>query len=450
MGSISQAWAVGSSGFENASLSARSIGQSNAVVARPTNPDTVVFNPAGIPELEGVQITGGVAGVNTHTWFKSSTSTGGSEKNTPQLALVPNFYMTVNPGDKLPGEALDNRLGFGVGVNSPFGLKNRYDSTGVMGRYTGFRNYLEMIAVTMAGGVKLTDNVSVGGGAVNYVAYKYQQIANFPNSNILAAVVPGNTFADGQARSELSGNGWGWTFGALVKPAEKHRVGFYYRSRATVGVEGTFKIENLNPLLASPLLGNIFPTSPSFETTVKSDVNLPSSMTLGYAYVPSEKWAIEVDVAFTRWSVFADQDAEFGFSNVVTRGLGVTPRDYNDTWSFYIGGHYQLTDKIDLLAGALYYEAASPKGHVDNVLVDADRLAASIGIRYKVTENLDVDMAYLGMYHFKRDIANGQVFAKTGLNIDGKYQSYTNDFMMNITYRFDAIPFIKDNSTVKS
>ena len=50
-----QAWAVGSAGYENASYSARTLSQANAVVARPQDPSTVMFNPAGIGELEGVQ-----------------------------------------------------------------------------------------------------------------------------------------------------------------------------------------------------------------------------------------------------------------------------------------------------------------------------------------------------------------------------------------------------------
>src|SRR3989304_112442 len=126
---IQRAWAVGSSGFENASYSARSIAQANAVVARPDEPDAVVFNPAGLPDLKGIQLSGSCAGINTFTFF-TSKATGDHEQNVPQLVLVPAAYLTVNPG-----KLLGNRFGFGVGVTSPFGLSNKYDSIGNLAQY---------------------------------------------------------------------------------------------------------------------------------------------------------------------------------------------------------------------------------------------------------------------------------------------------------------------------
>ena len=53
-------YAVGSSGFENASYSAKNLGQANATVARAQDPSTALSNPAGLLDLQGVQTSVGL------------------------------------------------------------------------------------------------------------------------------------------------------------------------------------------------------------------------------------------------------------------------------------------------------------------------------------------------------------------------------------------------------
>ncbi len=425
------AWALGSSGFENASYSAESIAQGNAVVARPDDPDAVVFNPAGLPDLKGVQFSGSLAGINTFTFF-TSKATGDHEKNVPQLVLFPTLYVTANPG-----KLLDDRVGIGVGMTSPFGLANRYPSIGNIAQYVGYHNSLRMVALTIAGGVKIFDKLSVGAGAVDYITYKYDQIFNFPNSFLLSGVIPGNTFPDGLARTDTDGYGWGWILSALAKPTKKHRLGFYYRSRATVDVDGNLKIENINPLL-----GGTFPTTPNFQTGVHSEIPLPSNLTFAYAYVPSDKWAIEFDLGYTRWSVFKDQDFAFDQPNAILLALGRIPKDFNDSWSFNLGGHYQFNKKLDLMGGAFFYTAAEPKDHFTAVIPDANRLGGTFGFRYNITEKASLDLAYAAIYYLRRQISNPTVQNNTGLSIDGRYTSFLQEFMVTFTYRFD-LPFLE-------
>ena len=116
----SNAFAVGSAGVENAAFSAKSLGQANAVVARPEEPATIMFNPAGLVELEGIQFSGGIQNIDWHGFHESSL-TGDKTQSDPRLLILPSFAMSVNPG-----KAFDNRLAFGVAVNSPFGGFNSW------------------------------------------------------------------------------------------------------------------------------------------------------------------------------------------------------------------------------------------------------------------------------------------------------------------------------------
>jgi len=102
------AFAVGSSGFENASFSAKSLAQGNAVVARPQDPSTISFNPAGLMELPGIETNLGLQMYNFRVFHRNQV-TGDHNQNNGKLLLIPTLYLTANPG-----ELLDNRLAFGL------------------------------------------------------------------------------------------------------------------------------------------------------------------------------------------------------------------------------------------------------------------------------------------------------------------------------------------------
>ena len=414
-------FAVGSAGFENASYSARSLGQANAVVARPQDPDTVVFNPAGIPDLKGVQVSGNLEGIATETWFTPAADANhDTEKSANQLILIPTGYVTANLGERF-----DHRVGIGAGFNFPFGVSNRYPAQSTMARYAGYKNSIKLGALTLATGTKLTDKISVGGAAVYYRIFQYDQIFNYPNTAVLG-VGP-----DGQVNTYQHGDAWGWTASALLKPAEHHNIGVYYRSHANIETNGRATITGL-------FLGNLqgFDTFPTWESGIHSDVQLPSNITVGYAYIPSEKWSAEVDLGWTGWSVFADQDVSVDRPNAVTQSLGRTPRNYHNTLSLNAGGHYKIGQKLDWLGGMWVYSAASPKENFDAVLPDSNRYAVSTGFTYPITKKLDfTTIGFLNLFE-KRSIENRESLAKNKVRIDGDYVSFIYAFMTGFTYKF--------------
>jgi long-chain fatty acid transport protein len=348
--------------------------------------------------------------------------TGDHNQNNNKLLVIPALSVSANPG-----KLLNDRLAFGLAVNAPFGLTTSFPSIG-MGRYTGWKNYLKMVGTTMAGAVKLHEKLSVGAGATNYWAYKYGQYLNYPNANILG--IPGTP--DGRAWIDSNGYGWGWNFGILAKPHPKHRFGFSFRSKADVNVHGQVKIDDLVLGLAQG-----YDTAPHFVSGAHSQLHLPQNFTWGYAYVPSNKWAVEFDFALTGWSIFKDQDYEFDRNNATLRALGTIPRDYSDTFSFNMGGHYQANKKTDLQAGFFFYEAAAPKNHFDNFLPDANRFGWTWGTSYQITDWLRLDAAYLFILYATRHISNPQIPAKGGENIDGRYTSILHGAFLSFNCEFD-------------
>jgi len=426
-------FAVGSSGFENASYSAKTLAQANAVIARPQDPSTILANPAGIGELKGIQLMGGFQALDFRV-FHANRVTGDHNQSNAKIIPLPSFYLTLNPG-----KTLDDRLSFGVAVNSPFGLSSSFPVES-MAKYTGVTNKLKMLATTIAGSLKLTDQISVGGGATNYYIYKYGQTFNYPNAAILSA--PGT--ADGKAETDTNGYGWGWNFGTIIKPSPKHRLALSYRSKAVVQVHGRVVIEGL---VAGAAQG--YDTFPNFESGAHSDIPLPANLTLGYAYEPSSKWSSELDMGLTFWNTFKDQDFRFDRPNVTINALGRIPRDYNMTWNFHWGTDYRIRENLDLLGGFFFYQAASPKNHVDNFLPDANRYGWTFGTSYKLGERASIDFTYIFILLASRRISNPVVLGKTGTSIDGRYTSIIHGPMISFIYRFD-FPFEKNFSTKES
>lgn len=419
-------FAVGSAGFENASYSARSLGQSNAVVARSEEPSTTAFNPAGLPDLKGVQVDLNLEGLDVITSAKSSVTHDREWDKNPFL-LIPTGFITMNPG-----EVFCDRLGLGVGWTYPFGTSNRYESQTMMARYAGYDNQVKISALTLAGGIKLHEMINVGAAAVNYMVSQYDQTFNYPNSYVLRSL--GLSLPDGQINTYQHGNAWGWTLGTLIKPVKHHQVGVYYRSHANVPTHGRAKVDGL-------IMGQTqgFDTTPYFETGIKSDIQLPSNLTVGYAFIPSEKWAVEVDGGWTGWSVFADQDLSFDRGNAVTQSLGRIPRNFHNTLSLNIGGHYKVTKKLDLLAGTHMYSDASPTENFDCVIPDSNRFGGTVGFTYSITKRLNFSTTGIAVLFQERSINNEEVLNKTGQSIDGVYSSAVLGFMSGFTYKFGHI-----------
>src|SRR5215469_9813820 len=84
-----------------------------AFAATADNASAIYYNPAGIAQLDGMNVRAGVYGVYLDPTF-SPTAGGATYHNQDKLAAVPTFFFTMTPDD--------SRLSFGLGVYSPFGL----------------------------------------------------------------------------------------------------------------------------------------------------------------------------------------------------------------------------------------------------------------------------------------------------------------------------------------
>ncbi|HOW59143.1 MAG TPA: outer membrane protein transport protein [Candidatus Omnitrophota bacterium] len=418
------AFAVGGGGFENASFSAKQLSLGGAATASPDEPAAISYNPAGIADLPGVQFQGDANFIGIWT-FKNNDATG-STRSSGTLSMVPTAYFTVNPG-----KIFCDRLALGVGMDSPFGLMNKYNSSDPAAHYTGWRNYLKMYTIKPTIAYKITDKISLGGGPMWYRIYDFGGIQGYPNSLIGGAGTP-----DGQIRLNTSGNRWGWQMGTLVKLTPKHRLGYYFRSPVVVKTSGLAKVEN------SAYYGG----NNHYETGVHTKVALPMNMTWAYAFQPTPKTHYEADFTWSHWKThkriyFVTDPTKSALDNAILENIRMADKDWRDSYGIQLGASHKLTKKLTLRGGSFFYWTPVPKDHYIPAVPDANHLAISLGLGYDITKNLTADAAYYNAFYFTRNINNsiGENAALVNSSVDGHYYSYMQSFTFSLTLHWDDL-----------
>jgi|GEM_PF-590657 len=441
----SQSFAVGSGGFENAVFSAKQMGQGASVTAVADEPATISYNPAGINDLPGIQYQGSANFINLWTSIESKNTTGGSTQSSATTAIIPTSYLTMNPGKKW---GFNDRVAFGLGTDSPFGLANKYDSNHTATQYTGYKNWLKMYSVKPVVSFRLADWLSIGAGPVWYRVFNFGQIVKYPNVGLSPAV--GATTPDGQVRANLSGNAWGWHMGILAKPADKHKFGFYFRSPALIRLKGLAKGENI----ADSLGGT--GTNGRFETGVHTKLHLPMNMTWGYEYKATKKTSVSTDFGFTRWSVFDNLNVPVdpingtslgglsGFHDTLLNSLFNTPgpgggadKDYHNSFTWGWGVSHKATDKLTLRGGNYYYTTPVSGQHLTPAVPDSNRVIGALGAGYNITNNLVLDAAYTAIFFMNRGVDN-DIGNALGASVDGTYKSFLHVWNFSLNYKWDG------------
>ena len=110
-------------GFGLNEQGAKASGMANAFAAQANDPTAVYFNPAGIVQLDGTQVTIGASPVIPQAKFDSSTtdpagirgtSPGNITNMDDKIVAVPNAYVT---------QKINDYVSFGFGTFSNFGLE---------------------------------------------------------------------------------------------------------------------------------------------------------------------------------------------------------------------------------------------------------------------------------------------------------------------------------------
>ena len=202
------------------------------------NAATNYYNPAGLTQLRGLQISAGVTGLKSN--YEYSVNGG----NAGDATVYPNLYLSM---------PLTKDLYFGFGISRPFGLSTEY-AAGWDGDAFVRTAELKTVNYNPSLAYRLNDKVSLGFGL------NYQKL----------------DFDLNQAGVAISGDdsATGWNAGALFTLSPAMRVGVAYRSGLNYRLNGT----------------------------ANGELKLPGTFTLSVWQQVSDHWEAMGDLSFTQWN----------------------------------------------------------------------------------------------------------------------------------------------------
>lgn len=355
-----QLWEQNASGLGNAYAGSAAVAD---------NASTVFFNPAGMTQLKGFQLSAGVNGVGPSYEFHNEGSTGallgssGNGGNAGSWSAVPNAYLSWQ---------LTPNLFLGFGVSAPFGLATEYEDSNWIGRVHSIKSEIKTVNYNPSIAYRLNDKVSLGAG-LNYQTID-AELTSFG--------------------SRLKGDdaAWGWNAGALFTLSPAMRVGVSYRSAIDYTLEG----------------------SANGVVPVRADVKLPDTFILSVWQQVSDRWEAMGDLSYTRWNSLKTL-------NVINRNSGALLTsetfNYDNSWRFAWGAAYQANDALKLKFGIAYDRTPVSDNDRSARVPDNDRVWFSIGGQWNTGRLGKLDAGY--SYLYVKDPSIEQT--KAGNTLRGRY-----------------------------
>jgi long-chain fatty acid transport protein len=334
-----QLWEQNASGLGNAYAGSAAVAD---------NASTVYFNPAGMTQLNGIQLSVGVTGVGPSYEYRDQTGikSGGDAGS---WRAVPNAYLSYR---------LTQDLSAGFGISAPFGLATEYDSVwgpAGAGSALAIKSDIKTINFNPAIAYRISDKASLGFGL------NYQKIdAELTNSLL---------------RLKGDDSAWGWNAGALFTLSPAMRVGVSYRSAMKYTLSGE----------ASGVLNG----------PIKADLKLPDTFILSVWQQVSDRWEAMGDLSYTRWNSLKALNVQSSASGAL---LTSEVFNYDNSWRFAWGAGYKATDSAKLKFGIAFDRTPVRDEYRTPRVPDNNRLWLSLGGQWNAGNYGKFDLGYSYIY----------------------------------------------------
>jgi len=391
-------------GFSLNEQSASAMGVANAgAVANPENATTVYFNPAGMSQLQGTNISFGAAVLDIDAEAKSANATnqlgqpvnGRNGGDIADLAVLPNFYMT---------HEISESVDVGFGIHAPYGLAADYDDD-FAGRF--FADKTELTAMAFSPSISVNNGQGLSMGASINILYVEGRLTKFQDNSGRSSrapngALPGTTLPP-QGYADIEGDDIGVTFqvGFLYELNDRTQFGLTAQTGTEFELDGD---ATFTDLVVIPQQGSAAGFAIPINSTepAKVPLSIPESISAGLKHKAADDFTVLAGATYTRWSRFEALNI-YGTdsSKPVTSGnpggpngqLTHIPEYWQNTWQFNLGGVWQATPAWAFKAGYAWDE--SP---VDDFITaripSSDRHWLTLGTQWKnVQSGWTVDAA---------------------------------------------------------
>jgi long-chain fatty acid transport protein len=276
---------------------ATAAGQGNAFVAQADDASAIHYNPAGLTQVNGVQVVTGTTLLGGSIKFKSPTGIDSRGDFGGSIAFPPPSYSYVSANlGSLGWDSLSD-VTVGLGLTSPYGLNTRYPVDGPFNTAV-ISAALPLIDIKPTVAYKLNDQLAIGVSADIYT------FASFLGQGQVELK---------QAGIELNGKGTGAgaTVSLLYTPLRNNdgkpiaSIGLVYRTQAVVPLSGSLLVNGAKVADAS------------------TNLVLPQIYTGAIAIWPvrtsEREWKLELDVEYVGWKSNRDLDVHLSSGGVISQ-----------------------------------------------------------------------------------------------------------------------------------
>lgn len=336
-------------GFRNPPEGASAVGKFGAYRAFADDANAAIHNPANLVDLKQPMIQ-----LNSTFGYARSEFNGTEKTENPWFAL-PSFSVAA-PLD-------DGRWALGFALNVPFGRSTEWKDTSSFATTPGvpYSGKMMVLDANPSIAFKICDALSVAAGLDIYYSEVEQK-----------------TFLGGPT-SKLTGDGdaLGWNAAATWKMTDRQRLAFTYRSPFTIDYEGDDEISGIG-------------TGP-----VTASIDFPYVAALAYGFEFTDTLRAEIDVERIGFGTYDQLVVNDPLLSAVTTipGPFVTPQNWEDTWTYAIGGEWDFATNWTARTGFMYIQSPVPDATYSALGADEDQGVVSIGLGYE-TEHHAVDIGY--------------------------------------------------------
>jgi long-chain fatty acid transport protein len=293
-------------------------GQGNAFAAQADDASAIHYNPAGLSQVNGVQIVtgttllGGSIKTNSSTGIDSRGDFGGSVAFPPPS----HSYVSANLGS-LGLDGLSN-VTVGLGLTSPFGLNTRFPLDGPFNT-AATSAALPLIDIKPTVAYKLNEQLAIG---VSADIYTFASFLGQGHAEMKQA--------DGAASVELNGKGTGAgaTVSLLYTPLRNDNgkpitsIGLVYRTQAVVPLSGSLLVngEKVDDGLANLVLPQIY----------------TGAIAIWPVRTIEREWKVEIDVDYVGWKSYRDLDIHLSSGGIIPQ-----PRQWKSVPVVSMGTEYK-------------------------------------------------------------------------------------------------------------
>lgn len=359
----------------------------NAFVATADDPAAVFYNPAGISQLQGGNVSLGAYGVVYRSRY---TEDGFAVDSKTQLEVAPQLFGAYT---------LDKyHLSFGLGIYSPYGFRMEWPQSSLMAEQ-GFLGQIQYETVNPVVSYEIMPGLSVAAGPT--INYSEVDLIEYPGP---ALGFPGSFTDHFRGRDTAAG----YNLGALWHPLEQHSFGVTYRSGTVMNYTGH----------GTQVLTPGMPDGPA-----SARFHFPQTVDFGYSFRPTDRWNIEADGEWTDWS---------DLKTISVAGQPV-PLAFNwkPSWIASAGVTRYLGSGWRVSGGYMYSENSVPSADFSDLVPDSNRHIFSVGVG-KNWGHFSCDAAYQFAWSPTRDVSADSGYPTAV----GNYQFMSHALTVNLGYHF--------------